>query len=226
MLKIMKTIRKTLCQYLSSIKLYKDLATRKARRMTSCNKIHWLINKYKCISEGLIKLLHGVTGPQNQSSRNTCNKCQLARPYHAKFRCTTTRSVRDIPCQKHVLPKKSGPKFTKTGEDLLRINAAHHAKFHCGRSNDVQEKRYKIFFLHLSIFWRPRGTRSKVHQSGWWWIARPPLSSCQILSPSENSSTRHLLPKFVDFVDVVTHRQTDTKKQTVNDIVSALQCSN
>jgi len=32
----------------------------------------------------------------------------------------------------------------------------------------------------------------------------PRLSSCQILSPSDNPCTRYLLPKFVDFVDGVT----------------------
>jgi len=46
-------------------------------------------------------------------------------------------------------------------------------------------------------------------------VARPPLSSCQISSRSEKPSTRYLLPKFVDFVDSQTDRQTKT---TVNDM--------
>ena len=64
-----------------------------------------------------VRSVRNSTGPQNQSSRNTCNKCQLARPYHAQFRCTTTRSVRDIPCQKYVLSKKvdqNSPKLERT----------------------------------------------------------------------------------------------------------------
>jgi len=46
---------------------------------------------------------------------------------------------------------KSGPKFTKIGEDLLRTNAPNHAKFHRCQHNDVREKRYK-FFLPPSRF--------------------------------------------------------------------------
>ena len=77
------------------------------------------------------------------------------------------------------------------------------------------------FFLHPSLLWCPRGTPwAKVHQSGWWCIARPPLSSCQILSPSDHPSTRYLLPKLVDFIDCVS----DKKRQTVNIIVPALPC--
>jgi len=84
----------------------------------------------------------------------------------------------------------------------------------------VYEKSIAIF-LHPSLFWCPRGTPwAKVHQSGWWCIARPPLSSCQILSPSDHPSTRYLLPKLVDFIDCVS----DKKRQTVNIIVPALPC--
>jgi len=39
-----------------------------------------------------------------------------------------------------------GPKFTKIGDDLLRTNAPHRAKFYRTEPNDVQEKRY-IFTL-------------------------------------------------------------------------------
>ena len=56
------------------------------------------------------------------------------------------------------------------------------------------------FFLHPSLFRRPRRTPcAKVHQSGWWCIARPPPSSCQISSISltawptyTKSSTRYV----------------------------------
>jgi len=76
----------------------------------------------------------------------------------------------------------------------------------------VYEK--SVTFLHPSLSWRPRGTHwVKVYQSGWWCIARPLLSRCQISSRSDNPYTRYLLPKFVDFVDGVTRRQ-----KTVNDV--------
>jgi len=65
----------------------------------------------------------------------------------------------------------------------------------------MYEKSITIFYT-LQYFGAPC---TKVHQPGWWRIARPPLSSCQILSRSENPFTRYLMPKFVDFVDGVTY---------------------
>ena len=81
----------------------------------------------------------------------------------------------------------------------------------------MYKKAWEIF-LHSSVFWCPRGTPcAKVHQSGWWCIARPPLSSCQTLPLSENSqrdiccqSSSILLTAWP------THRHT----KTVNNIVS------
>ena len=74
-------------------------------------------------------------------------------PVRAKFHHPTRKRVRDIRCRKFVLPK-SGPKFTKIGDELLRTNAAYRAKFHLARSNDVREEVYK-FFTPVSILAPP-----------------------------------------------------------------------
>jgi len=76
-----------------------------------------------------------------------------------------TRFVRDIRCR-NLFSRKSVPKFTKIGDDLLRTNAPHHAKFHRAPSNDVGEKRYH--FLPFIIL-APQGQGdpcAKVHYSG------------------------------------------------------------
>ena len=62
----------------------------------------------------------------------------------------------------------------------------NHAKFDRARSIDGREKRYN-FFLHFSVFWRPRGTSNLGGE--WWYIAKPSLSSCEISFHSENLST-------------------------------------
>ena len=44
----------------------------------------------------------------------------------------------------------------------------------------VYEKSVTKNLLHPSVFWHSRETSwAKVHQSGWWHIAGPPLSSCR-----------------------------------------------
>jgi len=102
---------------------------------------------------------------------------------------------------------RNRPKFTKFGHRVLTGQTPDHVKFHRCHRNSVREKCYKIF-LHPSLFGAPGGTFwAKVHQSQWWHTGRHPLSSCQISSPSDNPSTRYLLPKFVDFVDGVTDKK-------------------
>jgi len=68
---------------------------------------------------------------------------------------------------------KTGPKFTKLAEDLLRSNACHRAKFHHARPNNVREKWYNKFFMHLWIL-SPSGTPwAKVQQAQKWRTAWP-----------------------------------------------------
>ena len=72
------------------------------------------------------------------------------------------------PCEKNLLSeisavenlcsRKSGPKFTKIGDDLLHTNAPYRAEFHRVWSNDVMfEKSVTNFFTHFSILAPHRG---------------------------------------------------------------------
>jgi len=112
-------------------------------------------------------------------------------PNHAKFRCDPTK-MSQISAVENLCSRKNWTNFTKIEGDLLRTNAPYHAEFHRSWSNDVREKRYN--FCTPFIILASQGTPcTKVHQSGWWHIARPPLSSCQISSHSESPCTRYLL---------------------------------
>jgi len=65
-------------------------------------------------------------------------------------------------------------------------------------------------FLHPSLFWRSRGIPwAKVHQSRWWYIARPlylAVKCYHLLTTCLQDI--YLLPRFVDFADGVIDRQT------------------
>jgi len=72
-----------------------------------------LLKKYftsvPVISEGLMHVAAWYHGTRDQSSRNAGNKFRLARPPNiAKFRRAPTKSVRDIFCEKILLPGKVG----------------------------------------------------------------------------------------------------------------------
>ena len=106
---------------------------------------------------------------------------------------------------------KSSPKSLKTCY-AVRTMPFIIPNFLLALGQTVYEK--SVTFLHPSLSWRPRGTHwVKVHQSGWWCIAPPLLSRCQISSRSDNPYTRYLLPKFVDFVHSVTRRQKNSKRR-------------
>ena len=87
--------------------------------------------------------------------------------------------------------------------------APYHAKFHHTWSNNVPEKHYKKCFTPVSI-WTPQGDLlCQVHQSGWWCVARP-LHQAAKFHPLLKSPRRFRWGH---------DRQTNTKKQTVNNII-------
>jgi len=101
--------------------------------------------------------LHGIAGPK---SRNSENKCPLARPIMVPNFVTLRKEMCEISAVKieNFCSQKSGPNFTKIAHDLLRTNACHRAKFYGARPNGLQEKRYK-FFTPFTIL-APQGQSS------------------------------------------------------------------
>jgi len=101
---------------------------------------------------------HGTAGPLDQSSPNSGNKCQLARPLKPPNFIALRQKVFRISAFKNFLPRRRGkldqssPKLPKTCHGP---NAHHCAKFHRTLSNDVRETCYKLF-IHLCIL-APRG---------------------------------------------------------------------
>jgi len=90
---------------------------------------------------------------------------------------------------KILAPWKSGPKFTKIALDVLHTNAPHCANF-VAFSQMMYDKSVTKNLLHPSVFWSLRGTPwAEVHQSRHYRAARPGLSTCQILSLSDNLSS-------------------------------------
>jgi len=102
----------------------------------------------------------------------------------------------------------------------------HQCPLSCHRagSNGVREKHYN--FKRFSLFWRHRGPWAKVHYSGWWCIARPPLSICHQIFPSDNTVYEISSAKFRRFRgrSDSDRQQRNKKKQTPNDIASSLPC--
>jgi len=85
-------------------------------------------------------------------------------------------------------PWKSGPKFTKIWENLLRTNILNHAKFHRSAKRCTRKA---LKFLPPSLFGGSRGTSwVKIHQVCRWRSAGQHQSSCQISSPFGNLITR------------------------------------
>jgi len=78
----------------------------------------------------------------------------------------------------------------------------------------VYEKSITKIFSTLYIL---GSTGDPLSQSSPVWVVtyrkaqRPPLSICQIFPPSENPSIRYLSPKFVDFVDSMTDKKTNSE---------------
>jgi len=117
----------------------------------------------------------------------------------------------------HVAARYHGtPNQTSPNSGNVPIGHTHnHAKFYRVQPNarkaaqrEKREKRYKNFFTPFTLLVPHRGiTWANFHQPRCCCIARPPLSSCQISSRSENPSVRHLPPNFIDFVDGLTHTQ-------------------
>jgi len=148
--------------------------------------------KDKCISKCMSP--HGITGPHPKFT-NFGEHVSIDRTWSMPNFVVLRQSVQDT--------------------QQNRWPAMHQCASSCQISSHsgVREKHY--IFLHPTLFRCPRGTTcAKVHQSGWWCIARPSVSSCHISSHSGNPSTRCLVPKFVNFVDGVTSthiQKTNTK---------------
>ena len=121
-------------------------------------------------------------------------------PNRAEFPHPATKSVPIYPLSKICAPWKSGSKFTKIPWDPVIL-----PNF-IAVGQTMYEKSVTIFTPFTIL--APQGTLwAKIHQSGWWCIAR----KLPNLVPSDNHCTRYLLPKFVDFVDGVTYRRKTTR---------------
>ena len=55
-----------------------------------------------------------------------------------------------------MVQRDTGRNFTKTGDDLLRTNVPHRAKFHRAAPNDEREMRYN--FLYTLQYFGASGT--------------------------------------------------------------------
>jgi len=141
------------------------------------------------ISEGLMHVAawyRGTSGSkftkfgEKVSMGVTPKRCQIS---------SRSNKVCEISTVENLCCRKSGPKFTKITNDLLRTNAPHRTKFDRARPNNVRQKRYHFFTLQY--FGAPGGRPwAKVHHSWPLCTARPPLSICQISFRSCNPSTR------------------------------------
>ena len=116
------------------------------------------------------------------------------------------QKMSEISIVKNSYSRKSRPKFTKIGEDLLRTNASRHAKFGLAKrctSNALQ----KIFYT-LQYFGTPGKPPGLKFTNRVRCTTRPaPLSTLQISSGSENPYIRYLLPTFLDFGNGVTEKK-------------------
>ena len=118
----------------------------------------------------------GITGPQNQSSPNLGKKCPSARPLTTQNFVAIRQEVFELSAIQNLCLLK---KWT------------HHAIFHQDRSDQLGEKRYKIF-LHPSIIWFPSRTPwTKGHQSGSWCTSTPPLATWKILTLLRDICCQH-----------------------------------
>jgi len=93
---------------------------------------------------------HGIAGPPDHSSRNSGNKCRLARPLTVPNFGTLRQKVLDMSAVENLCCRKSGPKCTKIGENLLRTMSVIMLISSCSAK---REKSVRKLFLHLSIFW-------------------------------------------------------------------------
>ena len=132
-----------------------------------------------------------------------------------KFHRTPTKKcVKYLP-SKISAPQKSGPKFTKSLKTsyapmptLCQISLRLAKR--CRKDKSVTK-----FFYTFSIL-TPRTRLAKVHQFRYWCTARPGLWTCQISFPSDNPSTRYLLPTFVGGVSDREYTQTQKNREHVS----------
>jgi len=139
---------------------------------------------------------HGIAGRRTQVYKIRGITLSIGQtPKAAKFRCTPTRSVRDICCQ------KSGSNFTNAQMPLIVRNFI-------ALSQAMYTRKALQIFLHPSVFWRIRGTPGpKFTHLGQMYSTAPSISlTCQSLFRSDNPSARYLLPNSVDFVDGVSNK--------------------
>ena len=87
-------------------------------------------------------------------------------------------------------------------------------KFHCVA---VSQTMYEKSVTKITPFSNLASKVGQSDQSQHLCTVRPRLPNCQISPPSDNLSTRYLLPNFVDFVESVTDRRAWPTK-TVNDV--------
>ena len=123
-------------------------------------------------------------------------------PNNAKFCRAPTKSVRDICGRKFVLPKKL------TVDDLIYAPMPVIVRNFIALGQTVYEKSVTNFCYTLYYFGVPEGDLLG-HSSSIWVVmySKVPSINFSNFTPFWKSCLRYLLPKFVDFVDCVTHRQ-------------------
>jgi len=134
------------------------------------------------------------------------------------FRCAATKSACEISAVEICAPRKSGPKFTKIGDDLLRKMPLIMPNF-IALGQTIREKRYN-FFTPFSILVNAEGLPvPKLTNLGDYTYSKAPF----IMRPHFVSALWKPL-YIVDFVDGMTDRERERERETVNDIISALPC--
>jgi len=74
--------------------------------------------------------LHGIAGPQNQSSPNLGKKCPLARPITMQIIVAIQQEEPKISVIENLCSPKKWAKNHQNRLDLLPAKAPFHAKFH------------------------------------------------------------------------------------------------
>jgi len=99
-------------------------------------------------------LPHGIAGPPDQSSRNSGNKCPLARRVTVPNFVTLCQEQFYISAVENLCCRK----WTKVHQNHLRP-ATHQCPSSCQISSRSAKwcARKTLQILHPSLFWRPRG---------------------------------------------------------------------
>jgi len=147
---------------------------------------------------------HGFADPRDESLRNSGNKCRLARPLTMPNFVILLQKMSEIPAIENLCSWKSGPKFTKIWDDLLRTNAPYFA-----RSVKRCTRKALQFFYILKYF---GALGDSLGQSSLIWVVlyskAPSIKLPNFIPFWKPSYEIYMLPKFVDFVDGVTGTQT------------------